>query len=77
MHRQYIVKKLGNDCDEKAAKVVGISIDESWKYYIAHIEITIFMKRVKTILYRDNMRTLYFALSTFPLFLWFTCLWKC
>jgi hypothetical protein len=63
------LKRIGNDCDEKAAKFLGIHIDEhlTWKYHIAHVNTKVsrtlfFIKQVKNILPRDSMRTLYFAL---------------
>jgi len=33
------LKRIGNDCDEKAAKFLGIHIDENltWKHHISHI----------------------------------------
>jgi len=63
------LKRIGNDCDEKAAKFLGIFIDEhlTWKYHIAHVNSKVsrslfFIKQLKNILPRDSMRTLYFAL---------------
>jgi hypothetical protein len=63
------LKRIGNDCDEKAAKFLGIHIDEhlTWKYHIAHVNTKVsrtlfFIKQVKNILPRNSMRTLYFAL---------------
>ena len=63
------LKRIGNDCDEKAAKFLGIHIDEhlTWKYHIAHVNSKVarslfFIKQVKNFLPSDSMRTLYFAL---------------
>ena len=61
--------RIGNDCDEKAAKFLGLYIDEhlTWKHHIAHVntkvsKILFVIKQVKNILPKDNLRTLYFAL---------------
>ena len=61
--------RIGNDCDEKAAKFLGLYIDEhlTWKHHIAHVntkvsKILFLIKQATTILPKDSLRTLYFAL---------------
>ena len=61
--------RIGNDCDEKAAKFLGLFIDEhlTWKHHIAHVntkvsKILFLIKQAKNILPKDSLRTLYFAL---------------
>ena len=64
-----ILKRIGNDCEEKSVKFLGIFIDEnlSWKYHIAHVNKRISgalfsIKQVKNMLPKDCLRALYFAL---------------
>ena len=64
-----MLKRIGNDCEEKSAKYLGIHIDENltWKYHIVHVGTTasrsqFFIKQVNNFLPRDRMPTLYFAL---------------
>jgi len=64
-----ILKRIGNDCEEKSVTFLGIFIDEnlSWKYHMAHVNKRISsalfsIKQVKNILPKDCLRALYFAL---------------
>ena len=59
-----ILKRIGNDCEEKSVKFLGIFIDEnlSWKYHIAHVN-----KRISSALFsikqvKNIVPTLYFSL---------------
>ena len=61
--------RIGNDCDENAAKFLGLYIDEHfrWKHHIVHVNIKVskilfLIKQANNILPMDSLRTLYFAL---------------
>jgi hypothetical protein len=63
------LNRIGTDCDEKAAKFLGISIDEhlTWKYHIAHVNSKVSrslfaIRQVKHILPSTSLKTLYFSL---------------
>ena len=63
-----ILKIIGDDCEEKSVKFLGIFIDEnvSWTYHIAHVNKRISsalfsIKQVKNILPKVCLRTLYFS----------------
>ena len=61
--------RIGNDCQEKAAKFLGIYIDENltWKHHLSHINKKISsaifaIKQVKKILPTYCLETLYYSL---------------
>jgi hypothetical protein len=63
------LKRIGHDCEEKAAKFLGIIIDEylTWKYHIAHVNNKVSrslfaIKQVKHFLPKSSLRTLYFSM---------------
>ena len=70
--------RIGNDCDEKAAKFLGLYIDEhlTWKHHIAHVntkvsKILFVIKQVKYIT-KGQFENIVLCISTFPLFIWVT-----
>ncbi len=63
------LNRIGNHCDEKSAKFLGILIDENltWKEHLSHINKKISralfsMKQVKNVLPKQCLRTLYYSL---------------
>ena len=63
------LSRIGNDCDEKSAKFLGILFDEhlTWKKHLSHINKKISwalfsIKQVKNVLPKQCLRTLYFSL---------------
>ena len=64
-----LLHRIGKDCDEKAAKFLGILIDENltWKPHLSHINQKISralfsLKQVKHFLPKQCMKTLYYSL---------------
>ena len=64
-----VIQKVGNDCEEKATKFLGIYIDENltWRHHIANVNKRISsalfsINQVKHILPKDCLRTLYYSL---------------
>jgi hypothetical protein len=63
------LNRIGNDCDEKAVKFLGIYIDENltWKYHLSNINKKISnalfaIKQVKKVLPYNCLKTLYYSL---------------
>ena len=61
--------RIGNDCNEKSTKFLGIYLDEhlSWSYHIAQVKKKVSMalfslKQVKRVLPTECLKTLYYAL---------------
>ena len=64
-----LLHRIGKDCDEKAAKFLGILIDENltWKNHLSYINTKVpralfSLKQVKHFLPKQCMKTLYYAL---------------
>jgi hypothetical protein len=64
-----LLYRIGKNCDEKAAKFLGILIDENltWKYHLSHINKKVSralfsLKQVKHFLPKQCMKTLYYSL---------------
>ena len=65
-----LLHRISKDCDEKAAKFLGILINENltWKYHLSHINKKVSralfsLKQVKHFLPKQCMKTLYYALT--------------
>jgi len=64
-----ILNRIGNDCEEKSIKFLGVIFDENltWKFHIAHVNTKVSralfaVSQVKHILPKSCLRTLYFSL---------------
>jgi len=64
-----LLYRIGKNCDEKAAKFLGILIDENltWKHHLTHINKKVSralfsLKQVKHFLPKQCMKTLYYSL---------------
>ena len=64
-----MLHRIGNNCDEKAAKFLGILIDENliWKYHLSHINKKVSralfsLKQIKYFLPKQCLKTLYYSL---------------
>ena len=69
MIENILLHRIGTDCDEKAAKFLGILIDENltWKNHLSYINTKVSralfsFKQVKHFLPKQCMKTLYYAL---------------
>ena len=79
-----VIQRVGNDCEEKATKFLGIYIDENltWRHHIANVNKRISsalfsINQVKHILPKDCLRTLYYSLIhshlSYGLLAWGNC----
>ena len=79
-----VIQRVGNDCEEKATKFLGIYIDENltWRHHIANVNKIISsalfsINQVKHILPKDCLRTLYYSLIhshlSYGLLAWGNC----
>jgi hypothetical protein len=64
-----LLYRIGKNCNEKAAKFIGILIDENltWKHHLTHINKEVSralfsLKQVKHFLPKQCMKTLYYSL---------------
>ena len=63
------LNRIGHDCEEKAAKFLGIFIDEylTWQHHVSHVNSKVArslfaMKHVKHFIPKNSMKTLYHSL---------------
>ena len=75
---------IGNDCDEKSSKFLGIIFDENltWRDHVSHVNKKISralfsIKQVRNTLPVEFLRTLYYSLVHSDLTYWFDSMGEC